>query len=421
VGQASRVTFIGSLPPHKGVSPYCLALASALARRQDIDLDVVSFRSLYPARFYPGGSPSEGTAAVDVPGADTVRSLRWWNPFGWLAAGYSLRGDIVHAQWWSFALAPIYLTLLSIARVRGKRVVLTVHNVEPHEGGILRRLTNRAVLPLAHKILVHTNQNAGQLTLSGVSPTRVAVVPMGIGASEVISADARVSARNALGLERDEPLALFLGNIRPYKGLNNLIDAFRLVLAAVPNARLAIVGQPWGPAQKVTQAVSRAGLGSSVISHLRYATADEMRDFYAAADVVVYPYTHFDAQSAAATDALRFGKAILVTRVGGLPDLVDDERAIVTAGDVRELATALSQVMTSTDLRGKLETDSKRIASRSGWDAVAESTARLYDELAGDVRPHARSGVRTGTEAAASRRRRPAELSTIGDPRNRDV
>src|SRR5581483_11960567 len=154
------ITLIGSMPPARGVSAYTASLAGALARRDDVDLDVLSFRSLYPKLLYPGGAPdTRSDTGID----DTLpvcRSLTWWNPVGWIAAGFRLRGDIVHAQWWSFFLAPAYAAVLAVARLRGKRVVLTVHNTEPHERGLLRRVANRAVLPFAHCIIVHALANA---------------------------------------------------------------------------------------------------------------------------------------------------------------------------------------------------------------------------------------------------------------------
>ena len=217
---ALRVTMLGSLPPDKGVSQYCLGLASALAERNDLRLHVLAFRDLYPARLYPGGSPQANASRVsEVAGARVERSLRWWNPLGWLAAGLTLRGDVVHAQWWSYFLAPMYVVVLSVARLRRKRIVLTVHNTDPHEGGRARRAMNRAVLPLAHHVIVHAEPNRRSLIAAGVPAERVSVVPMGVPGQLWASDDDRVAARASLAISEMAPTVLFLGNIRRYKGV----------------------------------------------------------------------------------------------------------------------------------------------------------------------------------------------------------
>ncbi|MDH5201285.1 MAG: glycosyltransferase family 4 protein, partial [Candidatus Bathyarchaeota archaeon] len=355
-----KVTLIGSLPPQKGISPYVRELAAALAARDDVDLEVLSFRSLYPRWLYPGGDPSDGTSTPpQIPSARLRNVLTWWNPLGWIIAGLSLRGYIVHAQWWSFFLAPAYMTLLALARLRGKRVIVTVHNAEPHESGILRRLANRAVLPFAHRHVVHTEQNRRTLLTRGMSEQRIAVVPIGIGSPVRIDNKTARSARQHMGLAKDAPVVLFLGNIRPYKGLEDLLAAFRQVVNTLPEARLVIAGQPWGKRDGLSEHIRRLGLQSAVLTRFEFIPDRAVADYFAAADVAAYPYTHFDAQSAAVCDALRHGCAIVVTNVGGLPDIVDDPAAVVPPGAADLLAQALIRVLSDPALREKLEADSR--------------------------------------------------------------
>ena len=377
-----RVTMIGSLPPHRGVSPYVRDLCAAIAARDNVALDVVTFESLYPKWLYPGGDPDDANAApAAIPGARIRRNLRWWNPAGWLVEALSIRGDIVHAQWWSFPLAPLYVTLLAVARLRGRRVLITMHNVAPHENGFVRRVANSAVLPLAHHLIVHTEANRQSLLRRGVTPARVSVLPHGIG--DVVTDDAlsRSTARAALGLPERASLVLFFGNIRPYKGLDDLIDAFSTVRAAVPGARLAIVGQPWRDAGEVPERIAAARIDSAVTTRLAYVPDDEMHRWFQAADVAVYPYTHFDAQSGAAGEALRHGRAIVVTRAGGLADLVDDDRAIAAPRDPAALANSIVSVLLDPDLRARLEAGSRRRAAEFAWDAVAAATVRAYEQV----------------------------------------
>ncbi|MCH7811017.1 MAG: glycosyltransferase family 4 protein [Chloroflexi bacterium] len=102
---------------------------------------------------------------------------------------------------------------------------------------------------------------------------------------------------------------------------------------------------------------------------------------FRAADLAVFPYTHFDAQSAAGTLALSFGVPMVVSDVGGLPDLVDDRRAVVPANDERALAEALVEILRDDSLRAKLAADGERRAGELGWDVIARKTADVYRSL----------------------------------------
>jgi glycosyltransferase involved in cell wall biosynthesis len=391
---------IGSLPPQRGVSQYTFDLASELARHDGVELDMLAFRSLYPRMLYPGGDPDDRTAnASDVPGAPTRRALRWWNPFGWLLAGLTLRGEVVHAQWWSFPLAPIYVTLLAIARVRGKRVVVTVHNAEPHERGLLRRIANRAVLPFAQRIIVHTEQNARSLVASGIAHDRISIVPIGVGSARRPSQEELGAARARLGIGAGSPVVLFHGNIRPYKGLADLFHAFRIVVESLPDARLLVAGQPWGSPEEITAQIASLGLAECVSARLEYVSTAVLADHFAAADVVVYPYTHFDAQSAAACDAVRYGKAIIVTSVGGLPDLVRNELAVVLPARPDALANAIIAVLRDPALREALERDSLALGADLAWPNVAGQTCTVYRDALHGVAPKQRVVVEEQTAA----------------------
>lgn len=306
--------------------------------------------------------------------------LSWWNPLGWLRAGLSA-GDIVHAQWWSFFLAPAYLITLLLARLRRRIVIVTLHNVEPHEGGVLRRLVNRSVLPLAHHVIVHSDANKKALVGLGFEASRISVIPHGI--SDPIETDEcrRKAARLQLNLPPNASIALFLGNIRPYKGVDVLLEAFVRVRRVLPDALLAVVGQQWSDGPDVGDLIRALPLEGAAVAVLEYVSSDEMTLWLDAADLAVYPYTHFDAQSGAACDALRRSCPIVVTSVGGLSSLVSDDRAIVPPKDAEALAQAIERVLADRVLREKLSIDAMRTARETSWTAVSVRTACLYESL----------------------------------------
>ena len=390
-----RVTLISTLPPNVGIADYTGHLVRGLGGVPEVSLDVIDFSSLYPSRLYPGGKTLDLSAQpIDLPNVQVRKLLAWYNPLSWVWAGLTARGDVVHAQWWSYVLAPVYTVVLSLARLRRKRIVMTVHNALPHEGGVIRRVLNRAALSLASTYIVHDTKSQALLRKQVGSRKRIAVIPHGI--LEAVGAPIdRGDARRALDLPDSAKIVLHFGNIRAYKGLDDLIRAFANVRRSVPEALLLIAGNPWEDWSSYQLLIDELGIEAAVRTHLTFIPADQVRTFFSSADVVVLPYKHFDAQSGVGARALYHSRALIVSDVGGLPDLVEDPRAIVPAGDVASLGHAIEAVLTQDSFRSRLEEQSTRRAGELNWDAIARSTASLYAEVLGykDAAPAPDSAV----------------------------
>jgi glycosyltransferase involved in cell wall biosynthesis len=373
---------VTSLPPTKGISFYAVPLLEALSQRPDLDVDAIAFRRLYPARLYPGGSAFDFSAQ---PAA--VANIRWTldalNPLSWLKAALQIRGKVVHAQWWSQMLAPAYVALLAVSRLRRKTVVLTIHNTSPHEPALWKALADKAVMALADHYIVHAAENAEALARqTSRARGRTSVIPMGPQPG-VTSGLTRAEARSRLGLASRQKVLLFFGNLRPYKRLDVMLEAFELLRERLPKSRLLVVGQPWSGSPQVARDVAKARLQPNVTLRTEYVSEAETEAYFAAADLVVYPYSGFESQSAAASKAVAHGKALLVSRTGGLVNFVRDQRAIVPPGDAVALAAAAETILSNPRLRRKLEQDSRRVAESFSWERIAEETAGLYLQLAG--------------------------------------
>jgi glycosyltransferase involved in cell wall biosynthesis len=374
-----KVTLISSLPPQKGITPYTVHLAHALSAR-GIDLDALGFRSLYPRFAFPGGS-IDYQGAADLGSVPSRRTLSWWNPFSWLRAGIAARGDIVHAQWWSWFLAPAYVVTLAVARRRGHRIIVTAHNVRAHEDAGWKQALNFAVLRQADHVITHSAANRQQLLDAGFEEARVSVVPMGIHHLPGARSTSRDAARAALHLPPNDPLVLLAGHIRPYKGARVLIEAMAHVRRIVPGARAMIAGELWSGCPDPRDDARACGLEQAVVARIGFVPEAELAILFAAADVVVLPYLHFDAQSAAGTMALSAGRALIVSETGGLPELVRDRRAIVPPGDAPALAGAIVTALTDPTLLQQWERDAVARCADLEWDSIAEQTARIDDAV----------------------------------------
>jgi glycosyltransferase involved in cell wall biosynthesis len=186
------------------------------------------------------------------------------------------------------------------------------------------------------------------------------------------------TARYRLGIPADAHVALCFGNIRPYKGVQILLRAFVQVALDDPDAVLVIAGQPWGDWSRYDRLIDDLGIRDRVRLRLEYIPASEVEPYFVAADAVVLPYTHFDAQSGVGTRALPFGRPLIVTNTGGLPDLVMEPDAVVPAGDAAALARAMRRVLGDQELRDRMSVDSLALAAALGWDTIAERTVEVY-------------------------------------------
>ncbi len=378
---APAVSVIGTLPPIRGVSPYTQHLVSALSRTGLTSLEFVGFRAIYPRWAFPGGSTTErGATAPSLPGVRVRNGLRWYNPLGWALAGLTVRGDVVHAQWWSYALAPVYAVVLGLARLRGKRILITVHNVAPHETGAVKRFFNRAVLRTGHHFIVHSHQNKEELQrVTGRSGDRIDVLPHGALAVPR-SGLTQAEARARLGVP-DAPrsrIVLCFGHIRAYKGVDVLLQAFAEVAQNDADVTLVIAGNPWGSFARYATLIDELGLADRVRLFLDYVPTPDVEAFFESADAVVLPYTDFQAQSGVGALALHFGRPLIVSDVGGLPDLVREPACVVPPSNAPALAAAIARFLRDDALRARAAGDSLALAAAYSWDAIALDTVSLY-------------------------------------------
>ncbi len=390
---------IGTLPPLKAISPYCTDLSREIART--VHLEFLGFRKIYPERLYPGGTKrKDAVRAKRIPGLKVRNILTYYNPLTWIWAGLTVQGDIIHAQWWSVVLAPIYVTIGLLAKLRRKKLVLTVHNVVPHEKGTplirIAGIGERWLFTLADSLIVHSESNRQRLAeIFDIETGKIEVIPMGINGHDAPSLS-RDEARQALGIVDGRKTLLFFGNIRDYKGLDVLLQAMPRVLRDFDDSLLIIAGEPWEDWNKYQDIIDVHGLHDSVMLETHFVSEEVADRLFCAADLVVLPYKYFEAQSAVAAVAAAFKRPIVVTDVGGLPDLVSDERAVAEAGSASALAESIIAVLGDPELKARLQQDLARTAEDLGWERVGRQTVKFYEKILngnGSSRDHATLGT----------------------------
>ena len=162
-------------------------------------------------------------------------------------------------------------------------------------------------------------------------------------------------------------IALFFGHIRPFKGLDIALDAWRQLKS---NVTLVVAGEPWWSASYPPQ--------PNVRFDLRFIPDSEIANYFAVADVVLAPY-RTEAQSGVALTAFHFGRPVIASDAGGLPEIVDGNNGIVVPSeDVPALARAVDEFFTTRD-RAAMEAAAREAARRYSWEEYGRVFARLVE------------------------------------------
>ena len=382
-----KIALLGTLPPLRGLSSYCLEIASALA--QKVNVEFISFKKIYPGFLYPGGDLKDDHTfpAIDVEGLRIRRRLTWYNPGTWFAEALLTKAELLHAQWWSLPLAGIYGCLCGLFKLRRKPVIFTVHNVSGHDSSRCYKIASRLLFKLGDHFIVHTKKNLQQLTACyGIANQDISVIPHGSLDFQVCDQIDPLKVRAELGVSPNHKVVLLFGAIRPYKGINTAIEAFSHVLKAVPDAILLVAGKLWQSWDSYQLAIERLGIDKAVKSYLEYIPSGDVHKYFEAADLVILPYEQFDSQSGVGSTAVSFRKPMIVTNVGGLPDLVPDPRWVVPAKRPEALSRAIIDCLTDSALLARMTLDTEKVAAELTWSGIAEKTTALYDKLISERR-----------------------------------
>ncbi|HLD10653.1 MAG TPA: glycosyltransferase [Candidatus Nanoarchaeia archaeon] len=384
--EINKISMISTLPPLKGMSPYTLGLVKELSK--EIEINFFGFKSLYPEFLYPGGTKTS-EQEPKLPNLNIKNTLTWYNPFSWIYTGFKIKDKIIHVQWWSWFLAPVYITTLTIVKLRGKKVIMTIHNVEPHEKSFIKNFLNTSVISLASEYIVHSEDNKKKFEKYAKNK-KINVLPIGLEEKKQINRQEAIKEINSKlnsDIKQNDKVILFFGNIRDYKGLDVLIEVYNDIKKQNNennSIKLIVAGESWE--KQITELIKS---NKDIIFSNGFIPPSEVVYYFSASDLVVFPYKYFDASSAAASDAISYGKAIVVTKTGGLPTLVKDKNVIAVPNSKDSLKKAILYTLYNNNNNNnnnnkdknkirKLEQDSKSIASSLSWKSVAKKTLEVY-------------------------------------------
>jgi glycosyltransferase involved in cell wall biosynthesis len=293
--------------------------------------------------------------------------------------------DVIHVQFlpmlkWRL---PLDFWFLEFCAKRGAKIVVTVHDVLPHDTGETHKKTFDALYRMADRLICHSDNIQGRLGAEfSVPKEKISVIPHGPFFYDVVS----TGADQTLPGFEDRPgsvRVLWQGLIFPYKGVDLLLRAWQQVEAGNENCRLAIVGTG-APAllEQIRETVKSLGL-KRVELCLRFVSARELVAIYRAADVVVYPYRAITTSGAIAT-GLTMGKTIVASDLPVFRELLTHRAnaLLVNPENSAELAGALLELARDAELRERLASRVRTMDfGAKTWLSIAKQTMQAYERV----------------------------------------
>ncbi len=359
--------------PSAFTPPYDRALAAALARA-GAEVELLTSRFLYGPIPEPEGYRVEerfyrrsARRGLEAPARRAFKLAEHVSDM--LRLRHAADADLIHFQW----LTAPPLDALLLPRLRPR--VMTAHYVLPPRPSRRQLASARSVFGRMDAVVAHSEHGAARLRSEvGLEPGRVRVIPH--GAFDYLT---RLAGEKPLPPELEGaagPVILFFGLLRPYKGIDTLLEAFR----RVDGAELWIVGNPRMDVEPLRRAAAEASGRVRFVT--RFVEDAELPAIFRRADVVVLPYRDAE-HSGVLYTGLAFGKPMVLTAVGGFPELAEQDAArLVPPEDPAALAAVLAELVGDEGARAELGAAAARAAAGPySWDEVARQTLALYEEL----------------------------------------
>ncbi len=373
-----KIVILGSAYPLRGgLASYNERMAREFIS-QGHTVEIYTFSLQYPEFLFPGTTQySEEPAPQDLKIHVHVNSV---NPFNWLKVGKeiaALNADLMIVKFWLPFMAPCLGKISRIVKANGKtKVVSILDNIIPHEKRPGDKLLAKYFVNSVDAFIAMSDSVLQDLKEFDIKkPCVFSPHPLFDNFGEAIP---KSEAYRKLGLALNEEYLLFFGFIRDYKGLDLLLKAMADERIKKRNVKLIVAGEFYTDAKPYADLIKELGIRDKLILKTDFIPDSEVRNYFCAADMVVQPYKHAT-QSGVTQICYHFNRPMLVTNVGGLPEIVPHGQVgYVVEPDPHAIADALDDFYANHrefKMRDNIKAEKKKYA----W---SEMLLKIY-EVAG--------------------------------------
>lgn len=377
-----KITILGPAHPYRGGLASIMEIMARTFQRRGDEVDIKTFTLQYPSLLFPGESQTVATP----PPADLrfCRCVNTMNPLNWVRVGRRIRRerpDFVLMKYWTPFMAPCFGTIARIARGNGHtKVLCQIDNVEPHERHLTDKPFNRYYLHSVDGFVYMSEQVHSELRAYSDAPALFSPHPLFENFGERVE---RSEACVRLGLDPANRYVLFFGLIRDYKGLDLLLDAWAQLRRAgrTEGRRLIVAGEFYTAREPYLNRIADNGLQDEVLLHDRFIPDDDVKYYFSAADFVVQPYKTAT-QSGVTQIAYQFCVPMVVTAVGGLPEIVPDGRVGYVCPPTAEGVAGAIERMYEGDTLQRFRENCVEERRRFSWEEMCSRITELYGLVA---------------------------------------
>lgn len=369
-----KVVLVGPVYPYKGgISHYTGLMYRALVKEYNVIM--VSYKMQYPRILF---KKEQKDYANDVFKIDETNYwLNTANPFNIIAVAEKinvLRPDMVIIQWWHPYFAPCYWILAKC--LKNTKKLFVCHNVFPHERFPFDRRLTKMTLKKGDYYIVQSKQDEEDLKTIIQEPIYERTVHPTYNVFKFDNLS-KERARQLIQIKQKDKVLLFFGFVREYKGLQYLIKAMAKIKGKIENLKLLIVGDFGNDKQNYLDLITENEVEDVIEIYDGYIPDREVEKYFIASDLVVLPYKSAT-QSGIVQIAYGFNKPVIVTNVGGLPDVVIDGKTgyVVEALNPDKLAEAIVRYFEN-DMEQEFVEGVKSEAYRFSWDRMVEVIGRF--------------------------------------------
>jgi len=371
-----KIIILGTAHPFRGgLASYNERLALQF-QNEGHTVEIITFTTQYPNFLFPGKTQySEEPAPTNI---KITRLLSSVNPFNWLKVGNYIKNqkpDILIFKYWLPFMGPSFGTVARrVKKNKYTKIITILDNVIPHEHRIGdKQFTNYFLKPIDAFISMSKSVEADLATFDKTKPRDFNPHPLFDNFGDAID---KLKAKELLGLNADFNYILFFGIIRDYKGLDLLLDAFAKMDYKSKNLKLLVAGEYYSNEEKYQTQIKSLGLEADVIVVNQFIKDSEVGRYFCAADMIAQPYKNAT-QSGVTQIAYHFETPILVTNVGGLPEMVPHHKVgYVVDTNPQTITDALNDFYDhkkESAFRENLKEEKKKYL----WDKLTEKVLKL--------------------------------------------
>lgn len=378
-----------------GTVDYLLGLVSGLAQVKEDSIDVLDAEE--QTHIFTPFSNVNFFSVFNVKYSRSSGFLKAWNTtrFYFLQIFYLLsrRSRIIHFQWLDRHKFIDRLILPLVTKVRGHKIILTVHNVNAGKRDnrdtwfntfSLKFLYNRC-----NQLIVHTQDSKIELQEEfHLPPSKISVIKHGLNIRVNQEGLTREEARSILGIGQDENVVLFFGNIDYYKGLDIVLESLNLLPAVfADNFRLIIAGKIKSEEyiKLIDKSIDKSRLKHRIIAHMTFIEDKDIEAYFMASDCVALPYRKIY-QSGIIFMAYTFGLPVLASDVGNFrQDVPDGKSGFLISENSPQAWNKMFQSYFSSELCNNLSETRKSIKAWANlnysWDEIGRETRKVYESM----------------------------------------